>query len=219
MPRIFVFLIVLTLAFGGPALSGGSVGVSSQCLNDDCWVSASSSLFAIISGLLLAAFVLFFPRKNFTESSDGIVGVWRRFGALFLDFLVVLAIITPIAALPLLAVESSYIGSFEWSFIRDFSREADSYFLFPSIFIMFGLVFFYFYQYSKNMQQTLGQYVLNYKVTPVQESRQSYPFAKRVIYSYLGLCAWPISVILALKSEKKACWWDKSTNTKAIRGS
>ena len=219
MSRILVFIIVLALAFGGTALSGGSVGVSSQCLNNNCWINASTSLYGIVSGLVLAVFILLFPRKKFTESSNGVVGIWRRFGAFFLDFFVVLAIITPIATLPILVAESAYTGSFEWSFTRDFSRDSDNYYLITPIFVTFALLFLYFYQYTKNMQQTLGQYVLNYKVVPVAESEKNPEFAKRVIYSYIGLCAWPISVILALNSETKACWWDKATNTKLIRGS
>lgn len=219
MPRIIVFIITMAIVFGSTALSGGSAGVSSECVNGRCMVSASSSLYGIICGIILALFTLLFPRNQFVENTVGVVGLWRRFGAFFIDFIVVLTIVTPIAALPILVTESSYIGTFQWAFSRDFSRASDNYYILPTVLGIFVILFFYFYHQVKNGQQTLGQYVLNYKVSSTTQSGKVPQYAKRIFFSYIGLCAWPISVILALRSDNKACWWDKTTNTKLVKGS
>ncbi|MCV6623852.1 MAG: RDD family protein [Cellvibrionaceae bacterium] len=218
MPRILAFSIAIAIIYFIPNQSGGSVGVSSQCVNSNCVVTASSSISGVVLGLLLAILVFFFPRKRFIENSDGVVGLWRRFGAFILDFIVILTIISPAASLPILITESGYTGGFEWSFTREFSRDSDNILILPVIFGMFAIIFLYFYVHAKSGNQTFGQYILNYVVSSSEDGKEP-QFAKRVLYSYIGLCAWPVSVILALRSENKECWWDKTTNTKLVKGS
>lgn len=93
-----------------------------------------------------------------------VVGVWRRLGAFFIDFVLVLIVISPIAALPLLIAEASYTGAFEWSFLRKFARPSDGFFVLPAVFASFTALYFYFFLHPLKDKQTVGAYILDFKV-------------------------------------------------------
>ena len=151
------------------------------------------------------------------SDNENIVGLWRRFGAFFLDFMAVLVVISPFMAIPTLLVEANITGNFQWAFERDFARPTDTQYILPSVISVFLVMYLYFYFYAKYNKQTLGQYVLNYKIIPIDEESMIPQYGLRVFFSYIGLCTWPVSVFLALRKNNKACWWDTTTNTKVIR--
>lgn len=216
MIRIVLF-IVLAIAFilSGWA-SGGSNGISSTCINDDCVHSASTSLISVLISVFLLFLIILFPQYDYRPDSSRTVGVWRRCGALFLDFALFLLISAPFAALPILISEMTYTGTFSWAFQRDFSRPTDTAFILPVIFCGFLALYFYFYIHLSVSRPTVGLYILGYRVEPAN-NQQTPKYALRVVMSYIGLCMWPISVIFALRNTDKAFWWDSATGTRVFR--
>lgn len=217
MNRFIVLILILIALFANSWVSGGGVGASSECRGTECLVSASSSIGSICIALALLFFVLFYPRQETKTDEENVVGVWRRFGAFLLDFSLILLVLSPFTALPLLIAEANYTGSFQWAFVREFGRDTDYIYLLPAVVIDFAILFYYFYYHLREKKPTLGQYVLNYRVIGDEESTKKSWYALRVLYSFLGLCVWPISVILALFKPKKSFWWDGCTNTEVIR--
>ena len=164
MNRYLVLALVIGAFFLASWASGGSVGATSACENDKCIVSASTSLLSILvaGGLLV---FLFFYRQQATEiDRKNTVGVWRRFGAFYLDFMFVLMALAPLAAIPMIVAEAGITGQFQWSFEREFSRPSDSGYLLPGIFCIFLGLYYYFYKHGQLNKPTIGQYVLNYTV-------------------------------------------------------
>lgn len=216
MNRLTVFLISLIVFFATTNFSGGNIGMSSQCVNSQCTVAASSSLLSVISSILFSIFILRFKQPKQLFDSEYTVGVWRRLGAFFVDYAAVLLVLSPIVSLPLLIAEASYTGDFQWSFYRNFTRSTDQLLFLPAISGTFLCLILYFYRYSISERQTLGEYVAGYKIIPADEESEP-GYLKRVIYSFIGLCAWPVSVILALRHGQKQFWWDRACHTKAVR--
>lgn len=217
MNKFLVFLIIAGIVYLSTFMSGGQVGAGSTCEGSKCITYASSSIWSVILSLCLLCFLIFYPQQKSIRDEEKTVGVWRRFGAFYLDFMVVIIGVTPLLAIPLLWMESTYIGQFQWAFEREYSRELDAYLVLPSIGVAFFVLFYYFYKHPKAGRQTLGQYILGYKVVADTSELQDAEFGKRVIYSYIGLCTAPISVYFALKKTDKSFWWDSATNTRAIR--
>jgi len=217
MNKFLVFIIIIGFLCLSSWAAGGSIGAGSSCENGKCITYASSSLLSVILSVGLLYFLCSYPQLKYIQDKSKIVGVWRRFGAFYLDFMVALIGITPLLAVPLLLQESSYTGHFDWVFEREFSRSSDSSYLLPSVGIAFWFLFYYFYKHAKSGRQTIGQYVLGYKVVGNTEKLADSEWGMRVIYSYIGLCAGPFSLYFALKSPDKAFWWDNATNTKVIR--
>jgi hypothetical protein len=86
----------------------------------------------------------------------------------------------------------------------------------PAAFGVFLLLFFYFYLHLRVNRQTAGQYVLGYRVTAAEGTAKP-NYGTRVVLSFMGLCMWPISLILALRKPSKAFWWDSATNSRVVR--
>lgn len=113
MGKLSTFGFVIGTLFVSASLSGGFVGASSSCANNQCVVGGSSSAGSVIVSLVIVAFLFLRPNQPTVVDTNGVVGVWRRLRAFFIDFLLVLLVISPIAALPLLIAEASYTGAFE----------------------------------------------------------------------------------------------------------
>lgn len=216
MMRLLAFLVVIVAFVLSTWASGGSIGASSECVNDDCLVAASSSALSIVTAIVLLLFLVFYPRHEEVPDLSKAVGVWRRFGAFFLDFALAILIASPIVTLPILFAEASHSGAFVWSFHRDFSRPTDSLYLAPAAFAMFLVLFLYFYLHARIGRATIGQYILGFRIRPA-DGNDAPKHGMRVVLSFMGLCVWPVSAILALCHPRKAFWWDSATATNAIR--
>lgn len=215
MSRLAVLGVVMACVFAIAHFSGGQVGASSACLNSNCFVTASSSAESVVTALALAIFVALYPCKPGALDDDRVVGVWRRLGAFFLDFLAVLSVFSPLLVLPLLVAEAGVTDEFRWAFERNYARPSDTAYMLSATFGSFILIFVYFYMHLRMNRPTLGQYVSGYRiVSSVNELPRP---AIRVIASWLGLCAWPVSLILALKRNDKWFWWDTISGTHAVR--
>ena len=192
------------------------MSISSHCNNKQCNVSISSSFISFLSSIILILFVSLFPRKKSENSGIESVGAFRRFAAFYIDFSIILTCLIPLIALPQLLIESSIVGTFHWSVNRSFVRESDSIYMIPAFLFSLVLIFYYFYKYPKLGNQTVGQYVLGYKIVALKGSMVEPSYGLRVVYSYMGLCIWPISVYYSLQSSNRTFWWDNITNTKAV---
>lgn len=192
-------------------------GFNSTCVNDQCFMSASTSLMGLVSSGVLVAFVVLYPQETGTPLHIDPIKIGERFAAFFIDFLVVLAATSPIATLPILLAEAEATGNFQWSFERDFSRPTDGALTFPGVLSMFAALFAYFYIHPAIGRQTVGQYLLGFRVEGVPGTGKKPAFGLNVLFGYIGLCAWPVSVYLAAKRRDKAFWWNLRSRTRLVR--
>jgi uncharacterized RDD family membrane protein YckC len=88
--------------------------------------------------------------------------------------------------------------------------------IFPAAIGVFVAMYFYFSLHPKNNRQTMGQYVLGYRVVAA-DSGTPPAYRARALLSFLGLCMWPVSLTMALLNERKAFWWDAASKTKVVR--
>jgi hypothetical protein len=216
MSRLVVFVVVVAAWLISSWSAGESLGTSSACENSKCVVTASSSLIAIVMSIALSTFALTYRQLPAAPNDARIVGVWRRFGAFLLDFTAVVMVVSSIGAIPMLLAEGHFTGQFHWSFSREFSRPTDAVIVLPIALACFLVLFGYFYGHARADRQTLGQYVLGYRVMAANEQVRP-AYGKRVLLSFVGLCMWPISVILAMRKPHKDFWWDSATDSRVVR--
>lgn len=192
-------------------------GFNSTCINDRCYMSASTSFLALVASAVFAAFVIFYPQEAGTPIHVEPIKIWEGFAAFFIDFLVVLSATSPIATLPILLAEADATGIFQWRFERDFSRPTDAALAVPGVLSGFAVFFAYFYIHPAIGRQTVGQYLLGFRVEGVPGSDNKPDFALNVLLGYIGLCVWPVSVYLAANRQDKAYWWNLRTRTRVVR--
>jgi hypothetical protein len=125
-------------------------------------------------------------------------------------------IMAPVGALPILVAEAKYSGTFEWNFTRHYARPTDAILILPSAVATFLALFVYLYLHARSHRPTIGQFVSGYRVTATPGSEPP-NYALRVVLSFIGLCAWSVSLVPALRRPDKAFWWDVVTRTKVAR--
>ena len=194
-----------------------TLGTSSSCANGDCHFSAGSSLISVIGALLALVYIVLHPRRVQLLENEVLVGVSRRFCAFVLDYVLILLVISPLIALPILFEEAKHTGTFAWSFSRDFSRDSDTIYGAPLVFVAFAIVFSYFYIHARQRIPTLGQYAMGFVFVKRSNSLDDGSHAKRVIFSFIGLSMWPVTLYLALKNPRHEFWWDTKTSTRVVR--
>ncbi len=217
MIRLVALALVIATFILTDWASGGNLGASSECRNEQCLVTASSSAPSLLIASVFALMLAFYRYPQRVDDRTKVVGVWRRLGAFLIDFVIVLVIVSPFGAIPILIAEGHYSGTFQWAFTRHFSRETDIALISPSASGAFLALFLYFYIYSRFNRATTGQFILGYRVV-AQPGSDEPNYALRVVLSFVGLCAWPISLFLALRRPEKSFWWDLKTHTEVTRG-
>ncbi len=216
MSRLLTFAFVLVAVFASASLSGDHIGASSSCINDKCIVGGGASIGSLIVSAAIITFLFLRPNQPIVIDADAVVGVRRRLGAFFLDFVLVLLAVAPIVALPLLIVEASYTGEFEWYFVRKFARPSDALLILPSVLASFAVLYFYFFYHPWKDKQTVGEYISGIKIVAESEIGFRPIYGTRPILGFIGLCAWPVSVYFALRKLDKKFWWDSETRTRAV---
>lgn len=169
------------------------------------------------TGIGLLVFLVRYPQGNGALNYANAVGIWRRFGAFFLDTIAIWSIGSPLAALPPLIAEARFLPPFRWSFERNFDRPDDWFYMLCGVVPLFVGMFWYFYHHSRAGRQTFGQYLMGYRTIADPACSEGPAWALRVIMSFGGLCMWPISVFLALRDPRKAFWWDTEYGATAVR--
>lgn len=220
MSRLAVFLtLVLLLVVGSYFGMGGGVGAETVIAETGRSTSvffASASLSGLVVAIVLAGFILLFPRKRGTVITEQTVGLLRRLAAFYLDFFLFMLVLAPLLATPALLIEASATGEFEWEFVRDFSRPSDGWVLTPVFLFAFYLLYSYFYWHAAKQRQTIGKYLLGYSLRAADETGDRPQFGRGLLLGALGMAVWPISLVLALRHEDKALWWDVRTNVQAV---
>ncbi len=216
MSKLLVFALIALAAIASSWNSPDTFGAQFRCENSDCFVSAGATSQALIVALVVLVFLFAYSQRDQRTTQLAVVGVWRRFGAFLLDFTTIMMVAVPIGAMPMLVAEYYYTGSFQWSFEREFVRPTDVPLIMPIALGIFLVMYFYFSLPPKRGRQTVGQYVLGYRV--IASGNADVPtYGRRALLSFVGLCAWPLSVVLALRHERKAFWWDTATGSQVVR--
>lgn len=192
-------------------------GFSFACSSNQCSMSASTSMMGLVAPGILIAFIVFHPQETGTPKHVEPIKIWERFTAFLIDLLVVFSVSVPIATLPILLAEAGATGNFQWSFERDFSRPTDAALAFPGVLWMFVALVGYFYIHPVIGRQTIGQYLLGFRVEAVPGAGKKPSFGLNILLGYIGLCVWPVSLYLAAKRQDKTCWWNLRTRTRLVR--
>jgi hypothetical protein len=191
--------------------SSESIGFGSSCYKGTCKAHASAASLSVMFSLSLIVFLMTYTRAS-TEITTLNASLWRRLCALALDMIVLIYSILTMLTMPIIITEFLYTGSFLWEFKRDFQRPIDTFFLNYVIYTLTIIPLFYFYWSIRQSKQTLGQYICNYKVVPIDKKVTRMNAISRIFLGVLGICLFPISIPLGIFNNSKF-WWDSGSKT------
>jgi len=215
MTRLPLAILLLCCFFAVTYFGGGEIGASLECGSGGCLVSASSSPISATLGPLLFFALVFLPRRS-VRGTDAIPGIFKKMVALFSDLFLVLMGFTAISAVPMLLVEYSHTGVFQWSFARDFTRWTDGLLTLFSVAVTCLAFLLLRAGALRTGSSSVGQYVSGYLVVSEQGKVNWKTFLSRSIWAGLYLWFWPVYFFYRLIKGQKEHSWDIRSGTKSV---
>lgn len=216
MKRGAFAISLLVVVFGVSAIFGGDATSSTSCYSHEC-----SHVVSLSPGALAIAPIIFLicllGRKDVVPFQvDQTVGIWTRFAAFLIDFVVFVSVIFPFFTLGLLWSEAMWTGEFSWSYSRNFLR--------PSDWVSWvGLAFLQFIMFvclrapPKIGEPTAGQYVMGYMIVPAGSPLDHVKSGYRIWLGLLAFIVWPYTLFHVLRQPGTVYWWDRVSETRAVR--
>tara|TARA_R110002051_G_scaffold233330_1_gene294914 strand:+ start:193 stop:828 length:636 start_codon:yes stop_codon:yes gene_type:complete len=143
------------------------------------------------------------------------VRLWERFGALLIDLCTLTLIILPWLSLLMVLIEWAWSGEFSGFYAREFTRGTD---WLPAA-ISLVATYFYFVALPRSGLSTVGQYVMGYRIVPIDDETSAPRYFGRVALFCVLIWGALFVFYYVSKREGDAYWWEKKTNTLAVRTS
>ena len=164
--------IALVLGVGCVHFFGGNeVGFLYSHQGEKTRVSSSTHPLLLVWAVMGILFYWFLMRRELRAETGDAAGLLRRFFAFLIDLYFVTLISGGILALVPLLVEARRTGHFAWTFGRGYSVASDDYLFFPLSLIGVIIFFFYFAYPLLIGKQSVGDYLLRLRVTPINKVR------------------------------------------------
>ena len=208
-----LFFLVAFFVYGYWA---DGAGVSTQCINSTCKVSATASLYSVGGGLVIFIVLWLLPRPGMVPSEQR-VGLFRKLGALVVDLLLVLIGFSALFAFPMLLVEAHHVGEFQWQFVRGSLRATDFPLTFVAVIGAFSIVGFLRARSSMHSQPSFGQYLMGYQVIAVERPLAAKEAVKRTVLASVCLLAAPAYLLYKKVAELQDDLWDAKARTRSVR--
>jgi uncharacterized RDD family membrane protein YckC len=213
MKRSWVLAAVL-IAFVVQSVFGVSNVLSDQCINGSCVILARTSPVGLLSAAALLALTVFLHPIPAAPVAGQTVRLRRRVGAFFIDIFAAMMIVIPLAALLMLLYAAAMSKAFAWAVQVSPPDWWDHVIAVVLVIGAFAGLIAYYQLPLRRGRQTLGQYVLGYRLEPSEDGKPHY--AKLRILSVVGVCFWPISLAMALSRPDREFWWNHASGVQAV---
>ncbi len=141
----------------------------------------------------------------------------RRFGAFFLDMILLMLAVLPLLVVLVLGVEYDYTEEWTWTLRREMPRPTDPWPLYGGIAGMLLAIGAYFYRALRLGRPTLGRYIAGYHIA-VQHGEPGLGRGRafeHLVVSSLSLELWPITIVVGWFNDGVHLW-DEGTDTRAL---
>lgn len=221
LPR-YVVGGALILSFLAVQLSGGGgVQVHTSTVNSVSTYQASSSPILLVLSLVILTLYVWILRL---PPGDGraffTAGLWRRFWAFMVDFMLSALITTPWIGFIALAMEAAHTGHFAWAVQREPALDGD--WQISSILVLAGVVTeFIYFALPLYLRCATPGYVLLGIAMRYDSAKPSSLLGVlgRTLLASIALCCCVISVPMALSDPEKRMWQDQACGTRVVKWS
>ena len=207
-------VVILSIWFNPPTTLGlaaeESNGQYSFAAGTEPWALSLAAL------IILAYFVLMYAEPS--TNRVPLPGVFRRFAAFWLDFLIAMMATAPITGILPAIVEWRRTKVFEWSFERNVPAPSDWLVSWAGFTLTLITLIFYFSWPLIRRRPSPGACILGYQVVPEEGTSLKLGRAVlRTVAGFVAVCVW-FSAFLARREQKKGKFWlDRVFGTRAVR--
>jgi len=166
--------------------------------------------------IILSYFVLMYAEPS--ENRIPLPGVFRRFVAFWLDFMIAMMVIGPIAGILPVLVEWKRTRIFAWTFERSAPAPSDL-LLSWTVFALAGATLIAYFAWPLvRRRPSPGACIVGYQVVP--DEGTSLNLGRAILRTFLGFiatCAAYLAPFVAREQKKGKFWLDKVFGTRAVR--
>lgn len=212
----WVFLpIVCLFLFGIFRSPQVSIGVSAEWSNGQYRFSGGTEPWALMLAGGIIAFYLLLLYSPPTALGGPIPGLFRRFVAFWIDFMVGMLGIAPIAGLLPTFLEWRRTGDFQWTFERDTATNYDAWTTAVLIVVASAWLILYFAWPLVRRVPSPGASVMGYQIVADQEVKIAWRKAiLRTFFGFIATCAF-YTAFISHDKERGKFWLDKRFSTHA----
>jgi hypothetical protein len=212
---LLAFLIVLSIVLSGaqPVTFGASAEWSDGRYQFAGGTNPPALLLAAVAISLYILLMYAVP----SELGKPLPGLFRRYVAFWLDFILAMVGITPILGLLPMIVEWRRTGVFRWTFARGSSAPSDGLLATLSVSVTFVALLFYYAWPLIRRRPSPGACVLKYQVLP--DDGETLPLRSvvlRVLLGFVAVASFPIAPFISRDRKNGKFWLDKVFNTRAL---
>jgi uncharacterized RDD family membrane protein YckC len=210
---VIATFLVLSFVYEIPA-----IGVSAEWTNNRYSYSGGTTPWAIASAFLVA--VLYFLLMYASPSGTGqpLPGVFRRFVAFWLDFMLGMVAIAPFLGILPLIREWRRTGVFAWTFVRTTPAPGDTLQATVGVLCCSVALVCYFALPLIRRKPSPGTCILGYQVIPVEGTTVGLRTAVlRTLLGFIAVCAAYLAPFVSRDRKRGQFWLDKVFGTQAVR--
>lgn len=214
---VFLALLGLILCLCGYFPEEIAFGASVEWVNGEYAFSGGTQPWSLaLSAVVLIAFMVFMQAKR-VETARPLPGLFRRFGAFWLDFVLALFALGPLLGIVPMVVEWRRTGIFTWYFARNTQAASDV----PVVLLLTSLMIigllFYFATPFVLRRPSPGACVAGYQVVAdVGYSLSLRRALLRSLIGYIALCSAWIAPFVGRNKQEGKFWLDKVFHTRAM---
>ena len=205
----------LVVSFRGPV---PTMGVSAEWKNGQYLFSGGTHPVGLLFGAIVAGLYLLLMRSEPATFVATLPGLFRRFGAFWIDFLFAMTFVTPIFGIIPVLTEWRRTGEFAWTIERTEYMKGDLFLSLISALLAFGALFLYFLVPMLRNKPSPGACILGYQI--VTDSGVPLRFwigFARCILGFVAIASWYIAPFIARDKQGGKFWLDRVFSTHAVK--
>ena len=214
----WLFVAVLAAGFVLSLMSEPlTIGASQEWINGKYRFAGGTHPVALTFAVIIAVLYVLLMFAPPAHLGAPLPGVFRRFVAFFLDFILAMLLIGAVVGILPALTEWNRTGTFQWHFERTLYAPGDGWLTAAeAILLIPGLVFYFIFPLIR-LRPSPGACITGYQIVPDDGTAMSVRTAiLRTLLGFIALCAAYLAPFVARDRKKGKFWLDAVFGTKAL---
>lgn len=214
----WLFLLVLATVLVMSAISEPTnLGASAEWTKDGYRFAGGTQIWALALSVVIIGLYILLMYSPLSEPKQALPGVFRRFVAFWLDFILAMMFVAPILGLIPLFAEWRRTHIFEWNFERTVPASGDKLVLAVVILLTFvALVFYYAFPLVRR-KPSPGSCIAGFQI--IADDGKPLALRRAVLRTLLGFvaaCTAYVAPFIARNRKQGKFWLDMVFQTRAV---
>lgn len=214
----WLFLAVLAVALLLSLMTEPvTLGISQQWTNGRYHFAGGTHPVALAFALIIVLLYLLLMFAPPATLGNPFPGVFRRFVAFWLDFVLVMMVVGPMMGILPTLTEWKRTGQFAWNFERTTLAPSDGWLTSAGIILCFAALVFYYAFPLTRCRPSPGACIAGYQIVPDDGGALNARAALlRTLLGFVAVCAAYLAPFIARDRKKGKFWLDAVFGTKAL---